>query len=183
MARSQATQGTQPGPFGAAAERSPAFRFAFLQILMQRGYMPEADAKALYRRLCSVNSGATGGRAQSWVPQPRRATRPPARLARCCAACCGGAQASEPACHVVQCAGWTWRCQRRVCTAHTAARRTAATTAAQVQQPDTAPRPAAFDCAADERYFEFLGDINQQLEYAHFQLRRIKHPVGGAAGC
>lgn len=78
MARSQATQGTQPGPSGAAAERSPAFRFAFLQILMQRGYMPEADAKALYRRLCSVNSGATGGRAQSWVPQPRRATRPPA---------------------------------------------------------------------------------------------------------
>ena len=47
----------EAGPSGTAAEKSPALRFAFLQVLMQRGYLLDADAKALYRRLCSVDSG------------------------------------------------------------------------------------------------------------------------------
>ncbi|GAB4814507.1 hypothetical protein N2152v2_001553 [Parachlorella kessleri] len=74
----------EAGPSTFVAEKSPAFRFAFLQVLMQRGYLLDADAKALYRRICSVSN--------------------------------------------------------------------------------------------DALYFEFLRDVNQQLDYAHFQLRRVKYP-------
>ena len=36
----------------------PVIGHAFLQAIMQRGYMLEDDAKKLYKRICNVDTGA-----------------------------------------------------------------------------------------------------------------------------
>lgn len=50
-----------------AAKDGPVYRHAFLQALMQRGYMPEGEAKEIYRRICDARSGGCGRRGEAWA--------------------------------------------------------------------------------------------------------------------
>ena len=48
---------TQRGASAAMDRTGPVFRHAFLQAMMQRGYMPESEAKELYQRVTAAASG------------------------------------------------------------------------------------------------------------------------------
>jgi len=53
----RSSNGGDAGPSQAAAKDGPAYRHAFLQACMQRGYLPEGEAKEIYRRICDTQSG------------------------------------------------------------------------------------------------------------------------------